>query len=115
MIDQHLIFLPYKRFLEKYICLSFTKCFRLPSVFANKLGKAWKKKIEGVNDQCIVEKMSIEDAKIFLVNQQPQDLLCLGQRIGTLSDTLNYLEQNYPEKFNKKQFLLVFVMMREIH
>lgn len=97
-------------FLEKYICLSFTKCFRLPSVFANKLGKAWKKKIEGVNDQCIVEKMSIEDAKIFLVNQQPQDLLCLGQRIGTLSDTLNYLEQNYPEKFNKKT---VFASIRD--
>ncbi len=89
-------------FLGEHIELSFTKCFRLSAPLAAKLGRIWQKDIVGVNDNCIVEEMSLEAAIDFLVQQEPQDILCLGQRNQCLSDALNILEERCPEKFNKK-------------
>lgn len=89
-------------FLEKHLRLKFTQCFRLSNELASRLGRVWKKEIKGVNDYCKVEKMTKEEAVAFLAGQNPEDILCLGARTGEMADTLNTLEETYPDKFNKK-------------
>ncbi len=91
-----------KEFLEEYIAMRFTKCFRLSEGLASMLGRVWRKPIYGVNKNCKVEVMTKEEIVLFLANQNPEDILCLGARTGALSDTLNALEENYPDIFNKK-------------
>ncbi len=91
-----------KEFLEEYIAMRFTKCFRLSEGLASMLGRVWRKPIDGVNKNCKVEVMTKEEIVLFLANQNPEDILCLGARTGALSDTLNALEENYPDIFNKK-------------
>ncbi len=89
------------QFLGEHIKLEFTKCFRLPENLAAKLGRIWQKKIIGVNDKCIVEKMKTNQIVDFLATQDPKDILCLGSRNGTLSRTLNRLEADHSDIFNK--------------
>lgn len=89
-------------FLGEYKELEFTKCFRLSAELAAKLGRIWGKTIEGVNDNCIVEEMDIDEAVRFLSQQQPKDILCLGARQRKMASVLNELESNYSEIFNKK-------------
>lgn len=88
-------------FLGAHERLTFTLCFRLSSAHAAMLGRIWKKEIIGVNSNCIVEKMRAEQVVDFLSQQEPEDILCLGARTGDLADTLNILEEKYPDKFNK--------------
>lgn len=90
-----------KEFLGEHLRLRFTQCFRLSNNLASMLGRVWKKHIIGVNSSCKVEVMSKEDVIPFLSEQIPADILCLGARTGMLSDTLNILEDRYPNKFNK--------------
>ena len=90
-----------KEFLEDYLKLQFTQCFRLSGGLAAMLGRVWKKEIKGVNNDCKVEEMGREDIVPFLAEQVPADILCLGARTGSISDTLNILEEKYPDKFNK--------------
>ncbi len=87
--------------LGEYEKLTFTRCFRLSADHAAMLGRIWHKTICGVNSNCIVEKMDVKTIVNFLAQQNPKDILCLGARNGTLTDTLNQLETNYPEIFNK--------------
>lgn len=89
-------------FLEDYIKLQFTNCFRISSDLADMLGRVWNKRINGVNENCIVEQMNSDEVVEFLSEQEPKDILCLGSRMGELSDTLNKLENYYSDKFNKK-------------
>lgn len=96
-----------EEFLGEHITLSFTKCFRLSERLAGKLGRIWQKEIIGVNNDCVVEEMTPESVVEFLARQRTQDILCLGRRTSSahgalLSDTLNILEERYPQKFNKK-------------
>ncbi len=91
-----------KEFLEDHLILKFTQCFRLSKDLASMLGRVWKKQIKGVNNCCKVEEMAQEDVIPFLAEQIPADILCLGARTGVMSDTLNTLEEKYPQKFNKK-------------
>ena len=88
-------------FLGEHITLEFTQCFRLSAGIAENLGRIWNKKIVGVNANCKVETMYEEDVIEFLKEQRCEDILCLGARLGSLSDTLNRLEDKYPGKFNK--------------
>ncbi len=90
------------KFLENHIKLQFTNCFRISSNLADMLGRVWHKKINGINENCIVEQMSSDEVVEFLSKQEPKDILCLGSRTGELSDTLNELENNYSDKFNKR-------------
>lgn len=90
-----------KEFLEEHLSLKFTQCFRLSNDLASLLGRVWKKEIKGVNNCCKVEEMAREDIVSFLSEQSPADILCLGARTGAMSDTLNILEERYPDKFNK--------------
>lgn len=90
------------KFLSKHIELEFTNCYRLPSKYSEKLGRIWKKNINGVNESCEIIEMTKEDVIPFLANYEPRQILCLGARNGVLSTTLNVLETKYNEKFNKK-------------
>ena len=89
-------------FLGEHIKLKFTQCFRLSHAHAARLGKIWKKEIVGVNETCLVEQMNLDEVVSFLSTQECSDILCLGARTGQLSDVLNRLEAEYPEKFNKQ-------------
>ena len=91
-----------KQFIGKHIKLEFTCCFRLSADIAAKLGRIWHKTIVGVNNDCVVENMSIQQAVDFLVKQEPKNILCLGSRTGKMADTLNLLETSYADTFNKK-------------
>ena len=88
-------------FLNDYVLLEFTRCFRLSSELAARLGRIWNKPIIGVNSECRVERMNIDQVVEFLAQQEPEDLLCLGSRNGDLSKTLNRLEEEYPVIYNK--------------
>ena len=88
-------------FLNNPVTLEFTRCFRLSSKLAEKLGRIWNKPIIGVNNECFVDKMNIEQVVEFLSKQKPEDILCLGSRNGALSKTLNKLEDRYPLIYNK--------------
>lgn len=90
-----------KEFLEDHITLKFTRCFRLSAPLAALLGRIWNKQILGVNPDCIVETMTKAEILPFLAKQFPADILCLGARTGAMSDTLNQLEEKYPNRFNK--------------
>ncbi len=89
------------KYLVNYLQLEFTKCFRINEELAEKLGRIWKKKIIGVNENCNVEIMSVDEVVDFLEEQDPKDILCLGSRYGAMTRVLNELEENYPEKYNK--------------
>lgn len=97
-------------FLGNHIELEFTNCFRLSSELASRLGLIWKKKIVGVNNNCIVENMDEDRVVKFLANQNPSDVLCLGARTGSMANVLNVLENEYPDKFNKRT---VFASIRD--
>lgn len=98
------------KFLDNYVYLEFTKCFRLSKNIAETLGRIWEKKIEGVNQNCIVEKLTLAQIIDFLSSQKPENILCLGKREGEMTSVLNELESKYPEKFNKKT---VYASIRE--
>ena len=84
-----------------YESINFTKCFRLSEDHAAMLGRIWQKEITGVNTNCIVEKMNLNEVVSFLKDQEPKDILCLGSRNGNMARVLNRLEEKYPKKFNK--------------
>lgn len=88
-------------FLDEHSTLEFTYCFRLSSDLANLLGRVWKKTINGVNKNCIVERMDISSVVDFLSKQNTEDILCLGANSGNRTNVLNRLEAEYPDKFNK--------------
>lgn len=88
-------------FLGEYRRLTFTKCFRLSREHAAMLGRIWKKSIDGVNPDCCVLSMGVEDAISFLSVQRPRDILCLGARTGDMAEVLNTLEDAFPARFNK--------------
>lgn len=90
-----------EKFLGEHIELEFTKCFRLPNNYAKKLGRIWKKKIIGVNNECEISEMSEKEIVDFLAKQEVSKLLCLGSREGTMTKVLNKLESKYKNKFNK--------------
>lgn len=89
-------------FLGDHVKMNFSKCFRLNSELASKLGTVWEKEINGVNSDCEVQHMSFDECIKFLSTQKPSDILCLGARTGLMAKALNELEKKNPEKFNKK-------------
>ncbi len=89
-------------FLGDCVRLTFTNCYRLSASHAAMLGRVWNKHITGVNGNCTVRSMGIEEATRFLSQQSPGDILCLGARTGAMADVLNDLEERYPDKFNKR-------------
>lgn len=89
------------RFLGKHITLEFTRCFRLSADIANMLGRIWQKSIVGVNSNCLVEEMDIDEVVDYLSKQDTKDILCLGANAGNRTSVLNKLENEYPNKFNK--------------
>lgn len=90
-----------KTFLDDYKIIEFTQCFRLQPKLAKTLGSIWEKKIDGVNNNCIVEYMDVREVIDYLSQQSPGDVLCLGKREGNVAITLNSLEKSYPKVYNK--------------
>ncbi|CBH40656.1 AAA family ATPase [Mycoplasmopsis agalactiae] len=89
-------------FMVNYEKISFTQSFRMPKEHGKMLGRVWNKDIIGVNENCEIEYKNKDEIVQFLSTQNPKDILCLGSRIGIITEVLNTLENNYPEKFNKK-------------
>lgn len=89
-------------FLDDYTRMSFTNCFRLSKDLAARLGRIWSKNIIGVNENCKIVSMNVNEVTRFLLDEAPEDILCLGARTGTMVDVLNILEKEKPDKFNKK-------------
>ena len=90
-----------EQFLGNYVKMEFTKCFRLPGMWATALGEVWKKPIVGVNKNCTVEHMTLTQAQNALAKLDPSQILCLGANSGQMVAAMNWLEANYPKKFNK--------------
>lgn len=90
-----------EKFLGTHIKMEFTRCFRLSSNWASHLGDVWKKTITGVNPACKIEYMSLMQAQRTLAGLDPSQILCLGANSGQMVAAMNWLEANYPKKFNK--------------
>ncbi len=89
------------KYLDDFITISFTQCFRLNKELADALGWIWCKNIKGVNKECKTETIGIDKVVDFLSVQDPANVLCLGTRAGNMSRVLNTLERLYPKKYNK--------------
>ncbi|WP_341490495.1 AAA family ATPase [Mesomycoplasma ovipneumoniae] len=89
------------KFLGSYKKISLTVSFRMPKYHAKMLGRIWKKRIKGVNKNCQIEYMDLDQIKEFLSKQEPSDILCLGKNHGQMSKVLNYLEDKHWHIFNK--------------
>lgn len=89
-------------FLGQYVPMEFTKCFRLGADHAAMLGRVWEKKIVGVNRNFRIDIVPDYRAQVIAANAEPKDLLVLGSRGKAATKLQNYLEKQYPEKFNKQ-------------
>lgn len=90
--------------------VSLTQCFRLNSQLAGMLGNIWQKNIVGVNAQQETAEMTMDEAIKLAGTLNVGDILCLGQRNGQMTDFLNILERNFPQRFNKNT---VYASIRE--
>ena len=99
-----------KEFMGEYKEISFTKCFRVNKEWGNVLGEIWGKKINGVNDDCIIKIMNFNEFLSFVKDRETSEILCLGAKTGLMNDALNELEEKYPSKFNKRT---VYASIRE--
>lgn len=89
------------KFLVSYQNTYLTRSFRMPKEYANMLGRVWNKTINGVNENCQIEYMKLDEIKEFLSKQKPSDIICLGSPSGEMSEVLNYLEREHNNIFNK--------------
>lgn len=93
----------FKKFIGKHKEIYLTTCFRLNSSYANEIGIAWNKQINGTNEKCKILCMEKNEIVSFLSTQNPNDVLVLGKNnYGTRSEIQNELEKKYPEIYNKK-------------
>lgn len=89
-------------FLGNYIPMEFTRCFRIGAEHAAMLGRVWEKTIIGVNEDFKIDIVPDYRAQVIAANTEPKDLLVLGSRGKAATKLQNYLEKNYPEKYNKR-------------
>lgn len=89
-------------FLGNYIPMEFTRCFRIGAEHAAMLGRIWEKTIVGVNENFQIDIVPDYRAQVIAANTDPKDLLVLGSRGKAATKLQNYLEKQYPEKFNKR-------------
>lgn len=88
-------------FLDNYIPMEFTICFRIGKEHAAMLGRIWDKTIVGVNDTFQIKTMSEYEAQEFASKLEPKQLLVLGSKAGSAKKLQNYLEQKHRNVFNK--------------
>lgn len=89
-------------FLGNYIPMEFTRCFRIGEEHAAMLGRVWEKTIVGVNNDFQIDIVPDYRAQVIAAKTEPKDLLVLGSRGKAATKLQNYLEKNYPEKYNKR-------------
>lgn len=90
------------KFLGNYIPMEFTRCFRIGAEHAAMLGRVWEKTIIGVNENFKIDIVPDFRAQVIAAKTDPKDLLVLGSRGKAATKLQNYLEKNYPEKYNKR-------------
>lgn len=83
--------------------VQFTNCFRLSADYASKIGQSWGKSIIGRNQNCNIERKSLNACVRFLSQFEPNEILVLGNNMswGSRIEIQNMLESKYPNKFNK--------------
>lgn len=90
-----------REFLDSYIPMEFTQCFRLGTKHAAKLGRIWDKTIVGTNSDFKVSVMYEAEIRKVVRDLKPSQLLVLGKNNGDRTKLQNYLEDKYPDVFNK--------------
>lgn len=82
--------------------MEFTSCFRLSQEYADRVGKAWGRRIAGLNQDLAVRSVSPAEAYEVAAGTEPGDLLVMGKKGGTeMMGLLNGLERDEPARFNK--------------
>lgn len=94
-------------FMNNYISLNFTYCFRISNDLATVLGNIWNKDIKGINNNCHVTTMTQNQVIDYLATVEPKDLLIVGQNpteynTSIRNEIFNQLNNKYVNKFNKK-------------
>lgn len=87
-------------FLDTYVPLEFTQCFRIGCEHAEMLSRVWGKKIVGVNPNCEVRQMAFSEAVEYASSLSPGELLVLGSNSGDRNRFQNELEDLEPAVFN---------------
>ena len=90
--------------------LLFTQSFRMGAEMGELLSAGWNKTVKGMNHTQKLTEMVPGEVVEYLAQFDPGDILCLGQRRGSMTGVLNQLEKRYPEKFNKYS---VYAAVRE--
>lgn len=88
-------------FLDTYVPMEFTQCFRLGANLASMLGRIWGKNIIGVNPDFELLYMTEKELYGYIPQFEPGQLLVLGSNRGARNKLQNFLEKHYPEKFHK--------------
>ena len=89
-----------KEFMGDYKKLSFSKSFRINKLLGSELGKVWGKSIDGINEDCKVVVMTIEEVTDYLEDKSPGQILILGANKGDRV-TIQNLWNLRGSKFNK--------------
>ena len=89
------------KFLGDYIPMEFTLCFRLGKEHAAMLGRIWKKKIVGVNEDFEISYMPKDGIVQYAATLKPEELLVLGSKSGEAAKLQNHLETYCADTFNK--------------
>lgn len=89
------------QFLDNYIPMEFTQCFRIGKDHAAMLGRVWDKTIVGVNNDFQILTLSKYEAENFAAQLEPKQLLVLGSKTGEARKLQNYLEHQHGDRFNK--------------
>lgn len=90
-----------REFLDSFIPMEFTQCFRIGESHAAKLGRIWEKTIHGVNPDFQIRVMQQYEIQKLTATLKPEQLLVLGSNSGERTKLQNYLEKKYPDVFNK--------------
>ena len=88
-------------FLDNYIPMEFTTCFRIGKEHAEMLGRIWNKKIIGANEDFKILTLYEHEAREIVAGLEPKQLLVLGSKAGKAQKFQNYLEKRYANVFNK--------------
>ena len=87
-------------FMGGYKKISFSKSFRINKLLGDELGEIWGKNINGVNDDCKVSVMSVDEVVNYLEAKEPGQILILGSQKDDRVEIQNLWNLN-GSKFNK--------------
>ena len=96
-------------FLNDYVLLEFTRCFRLSSELAARLGRIWNKPIIGVNSECRVERMNIRSGgRVFWHGESQRIFFAWDHEMGICPKHLTDWKRNILQFITKQRYMQVF-------